>query len=235
MIRRIIAQHQHGPVEQVLVRWKMLDQPVLGKQPESHGRIAQGQAGQGVGNVGPFRGVGLEKFAPGRGIEKQVPDLHHGAGRSAGVRHLDQLAPGHLHPGGGICVMGTGHQAEPGHRSNGRQGLAAESETGNGKQVVLGENLAGGIPLDGQQCLVPGQTGAVVRHPDQRFPPVVHLHGDAGGTGIDAVFHQLLDHGCRPLHHLAGGDLVGQNIRQNPDHSGILFYKPQQELRIPGT
>ena len=32
---------------------------------------------------------------------------------------------------------------------------------------------------------------------------------DAGGAGVHTVFQQLLDHRGRPLHHLAGGDLVG--------------------------
>ncbi len=30
-----------------------------------------------------------------------------------------------------------------------------------------------------------------------------------GGPGVDGVFHQLLGHAGGPLHHLAGGDQVG--------------------------
>ena len=35
------------------------------------------------------------------------------------------------------------------------------------------------------------------------------LHHDGGGPGVDGVFHQLLYNGGGPLHHLTGGDQIG--------------------------
>ena len=39
-----------------------------------------------------------------------------------------------------------------------------------------------------------------------RHATVLCFYGDLGGTGVHGVFKELLDHGGRPLHHLAGGD-----------------------------
>ena len=50
---------------------------------------------------------------------------------------------------------------------------------------------------------------AVIGDPEEGHAAVPDLHGDLGGSGIHGVFQQLLDHGGRTLHHLAGGDEVG--------------------------
>ena len=35
---------------------------------------------------------------------------------------------------------------------------------------------------------------------------------DAFGTGIQCVFDQFFDHGCRPFDHFTGGDLIDEGI-----------------------
>ena len=59
--------------------------------------------------------------------------------------------------------------------------------------------------------------GAVIAHPDQPNAALLHLDGDAGRAGIQAVFQQLLDYGGRTFDHLAGGDLTDQLRRQPLD------------------
>ena len=54
-----------------------------------------------------------------------------------------------------------------------------------------------------------GHTAAVVRDPQEGHAAVPDLNGDLGGTGIHGVFQQLLNNGGRPLHHLTGGDQIG--------------------------
>ena len=53
-----------------------------------------------------------------------------------------------------------------------------------------------------------GDAAAVVRHPDQAHAAPLDLHHHRRGAGVDGVFHQLLDHAGRALHHLAGGDQI---------------------------
>ena len=45
---------------------------------------------------------------------------------------------------------------------------------------------------------------AVVRHADEAHAAVANFHGNGGGAGIQCVFHQLLHHAGRTLHHLTG-------------------------------
>ena len=50
---------------------------------------------------------------------------------------------------------------------------------------------------------------AVVRHPQEGHAAVPDFDGYLGCTGIHSVFQQLLDHAGRTLHHLTGGNEVG--------------------------
>jgi hypothetical protein len=46
---------------------------------------------------------------------------------------------------------------------------------------------------------------------------VVKLHFDPGRTGVEGIFHEFLHDRSRTLNHLAGGDLIGNTIRQDAD------------------
>ena len=54
-----------------------------------------------------------------------------------------------------------------------------------------------------------GHAAAVVRHPQKGHASVPDLDGHLGGSRVHGVFQQLLDGAGRPLHHLTGGDQVG--------------------------
>ena len=51
-------------------------------------------------------------------------------------------------------------------------------------------------------------------------PPCCDRHVDAGGAGIDGVFHQFLHDAGRPLDDLARGDLVDQGLGKLVDGHG---------------
>ena len=55
----------------------------------------------------------------------------------------------------------------------------------------------------------------VIADTDEAAPTVAQRHLDAGGAGIDGVFHQLLHRRGRPLHHFAGGDAIDDRGRQH--------------------
>ena len=61
---------------------------------------------------------------------------------------------------------------------------------------------------EGGLAVLPGDTTAIVGHPDEGHAALLDLYGNGGGPGIDGVFHQFLHHGGRTLHHLTGGDQV---------------------------
>ncbi len=56
-------------------------------------------------------------------------------------------------------------------------------------------------------------THAVVRHPDKGLAAFFHFDNNAGGFGIQRIFHQFLNHRSRPLNNLTGSDFVGQVFR----------------------
>ena len=63
---------------------------------------------------------------------------------------------------------------------------------------------------------------AVVAHADELAAGIAEIHRDLGGLRIQRVLHQLLHHGRRALHHLAGGDLVHEVLGEqlDPAHAG---------------
>ena len=73
------------------------------------------------------------------------------------------------------------------------------------------------MALKGQQGVVAVHAVAVVGDADQLAPAGFDLDADAVGAGIERVLQQFLDHRGRPVHHLAGGDLVGNLVRKNAD------------------
>ena len=65
------------------------------------------------------------------------------------------------------------------------------------------------MPLEAEQRIVPAHPGAVVGYANQAAPARPDFNGDFLGLGIQGVFHEFLHDAGRPLHHFAGGDLVG--------------------------
>ena len=58
---------------------------------------------------------------------------------------------------------------------------------------------------------------AVVAHANAPHAGLLDLYADGRRPGIEAVFQQFLNDGGRALHHLSGGDLIGDEVRQRPD------------------
>lgn len=59
---------------------------------------------------------------------------------------------------------------------------------------------------------------AVVYHLHQGAAGIAYHDADLCGFGVDGVLRQLLDHGGRPLYHLAGSYLVGNGVGKEPDN-----------------
>ncbi len=64
-------------------------------------------------------------------------------------------------------------------------------------------------------------TAPIVRDPDKGYPAILNLHRDSISPRVNGVFHQLLHHTGRPLHHLTRSNLIYRLMIQNIDLSHI--------------
>ena len=189
-------------------------------QMERHVEARQRQALDHFLQVIEFGFFGLEKLAPRRGVEEQVAHFHRGADRVRGGLHAGRHVPafGFDLPGL-IGVAGAGRQGQARHGADRRQGLTAEPEAHDLLEVFQVANLAGGVTGQGQRQVIGRNAAAVVAHPQQLDAALLDVDINALGTGVEAVFQQLLDHRSRALDHLTGGNLVRQSRAEQLDAS----------------
>ena len=115
---------------------------------------------------------------------------------------------------------------QPGGGADAGQRLAAEAEGGDPHQGGVVE-LGGAVPLHGEREVVGGHAVPVIDHLDAVDAAALEADRDAGGAGVERVLDQFLDHGGRPLDHLAGGDAVDQAFREQADSRHGSVYRGQ--------
>jgi hypothetical protein len=214
--REVLAQHFQGAGLPVGNGKTPRYLAVVGKG-EGAFRMGQGQAAQGLVAMAVFGGGSLEEFAPGRGIEEQVPGLHHGApAQGGGLGRPQQAVQGTDPPGVGLAP-GAAADRHPRHGGDAGQGLAAEAQADHPLQVPQAGDLAGGVAGQGQGQVIRADAGAVVRHPDQLDAAFLQVHPDIPGARVQAVLQQFLEGRGRPLHHLAGGNLGDEQVGKEVD------------------
>jgi len=180
-------------------------------QIERHIKTCQRQALDHFLQVIEFGLFGFEKFAPCRGVEKQVAHFNRGAHRMR-----SRLNPGRhvaafgLDLPGLIGTTGARGQGQARHGTDGSQRLTAKAQAHHPLKVFQITNLAGGVTGQRQRQVVAGNTAAIVTYPQQLDPGLLHVHINALGTRIEAVFQQLLDHRSRAFNYFARSDLVSQ-------------------------
>jgi len=145
------------------------------------------------GDVRELGLLGLEEFSPRRSVEEEIADGDGGSGGQTGILDAEDVASGDLDQGSGCFFRRAGFEGKAGDAGDRRQRLAAEAEGGDGKQVVGGAELAGGVTLEGEQGVVLDHAVAVVGDTDELAAPGLDLDADAGGPGVDRVFEQFLD------------------------------------------
>ena len=230
------AQPRHpGGAQGVVVPGRQLvDHFLVVAEAEAGLEFAQGDPPEHLFQVVEFGFLGAQETAPGRRIEEQVAHGHGAAARVRGGRHgRRHVAPFHGNlPALGLVAAVAG-QAQPRHRTDRRQRLAPETEGADRLQVFEAADLAGGVAGQGQRQVILVDAAAVVAHPDQLGAALLHIHGDLAGAGVERVFQQLLKHRGGALHHLAGGDLVGEPGIQpmNLCHRELSLLKPGCAVR----
>ena len=83
-------------------------------------------------------------------------------------------------------------EQQPRNCGDRRQSFAAKAQGSDGKQVVGGFELAGGMALERQQRIVVGHPVTVVGHADHALPALLDLDARAVRARIERVFEQLL-------------------------------------------
>ncbi len=190
---------------------------VAQSEPRVHG--GQSRLAHRVDDVPELGFLRAQEFSAGRGVVEEIPNLDgsaHRVGRGKGLR--SRLPEGNLHPFAGSGRSGGKGQA--GDRGDAGQGLSPEAQGGDAAQILGGGDLAGGVGGQDQRCIFRADAGTVVPDPDPPGAPPLHLDLDPARPRIEAVLDQLLDHRGGALHDLAGGDLVGEVLRQATDGHG---------------
>ncbi len=109
------------------------------------------------------------------------------------------------------------------HGGDRRERLAAEAERRERIDVVHGRNLAGGMAVESHARVDGRHAAAVVDDLYQVFAAVAEVDLHTPGTGVDGVFHHLLHDRRRAVDHLAGRDLVGDDLGQKSDAVGHVI------------
>ena len=176
---------------------------------EGNVRVAQGQMLHQPRHGGRLGAVLFHKFQSGGGVIEEVCHPDGGSLRRALLPdrlHMSALAvEGRAH---GV-LRAAGQHVHPADGGNGRQSFPPEAQCADSGKILRRAELAGSMAQKRGGQLLRRDTAAVVRHPDQAHAAPLDLHHNGGGTGVNGVFHQLLDHGSRALDHLAGGDEIG--------------------------
>ena len=91
------------------------------------------------------------------------------------------------------------------------------------------------MPLKAEQRVVSVHAGTVVGHADEAASTGLDLDGDARRPGVERVFDQFLYHAGWTLHHLAGGDLVGDDFWKQMDGTHATAPLYGQHLAAPSV
>ncbi len=103
------------------------------------------------------------------------------------------------------------------------QRFAAKPKRGDGGEISRRADLAGGVPFQRKQRVIPIHPAAIIDHANKRNPAAPDAHFDFARAGIDAVLDQLFYDRGRPLDHFAGGHLAGKDFRQQANAAHIEF------------
>ena len=99
-------------------------------------------------------------------------------------------------------------------RRDAGQRFAAEPERVDRGEIVGALNLARGVTLEREPRILRAHPFAVVLDAHEPLAAQLDVDLDAPRAGVDGVFDELFDDRCRPLDHLAGGDLIGEIGRE---------------------
>ena len=182
----------------------------------------EGEPGSDLETVPEFRCLRAQEFQSGRNRMEEIAHLDQRSFRAAARGDAQDAAAVGLQARASRCAALAGLDPQARDRGDARQRLAAEAEGRHTREILDRGDLAGGVPLDREEQIVPGHAAAVVADPDQPLAGMCQFDGDLSGAGVDAVLEQFLERGGRALHDLAGGHPVDRLLGEDPDAVALL-------------
>ena len=163
------------------------DAPIV-TQFKAHIGSAEGLALNHLLGMIKFGLLGAKKFAPGRGVKEQIPDLDRATSRVGGRLQLDLLGlPRHADTGAGGATAGITRQAQARHRGDTGQRFTPKTEGADGLQIIDRGNFTGGVATQGQRQILDGNTATVIPHPDQARTATLQVNVHFAGSRVQAV------------------------------------------------
>jgi len=111
-------------------------------------------------------------------------------------------------------LRGTADQFHVGDRGDGRQRFAPKAHRGHPFKFQQVADLARGMALERQWQFARWDTQTIVFDHDSPNTTAAQAQHDVACTGVQCVVQEFPNHRSRPLHHLAGGNLTDEFIRQ---------------------
>ena len=202
-----------------------------------HRRVGQRRQRQEMLDVAALSLRCAQELAPRRQVVKQRTHFDRRAAGVAGRFHRANLSGVNVdaRPLARLVAARERGERHAAHAGNAGDRLPAKAHRGDRGQVLRHLNLAGRVPLEAKQRVVTVHAGTVVGDADEAAATGLYVHGDVCGPGVEGVLDQFLHHAGRALHHLAGGDLVGDNFWKETDgtHAAPPLYG--QRLAAPSV
>jgi hypothetical protein len=133
-----------------------------------------------------------------------------------------------------ILFKGAGEDVHAADAGDAGQGFAAKAQRRDARQVGVGGDFGGRVPLQGVEGVRAGHADAVIAHANQ--PPAAHLRFDfdARCARVNRVLDEFLQRGGGAFHHLACGDAVDQLLVQRAYRAAFRARAHRQEYTLHG-
>ena len=166
-------------------RRKVEHVPLVRHETECNLSMCQCTKCDDVFDVRHFGLPGPEKLAPGRQIEKQVPDFDDCSFGGSDIVHRHNSSTGHLNRRAAECAAFPRRQRKPRHCRDAGDGFTPKTERMDVIQVFGTGNLARGVAFQCQQRVIAAHPAAVVRHLHARSAAVLDDNGDVLRPGVE--------------------------------------------------
>ena len=214
---KLISGEAANAFQSLLRARQMESDSSIANQGECHPRISDRVGAELLLDMGIFRGLRPQEFTARRHIEKQRSHLNDRAGSSAMVLHSHEFAAHDFDFRAAQRLSLARGQAKAGNAGDAGQCLAAKTKGFDGRQILLGAYLAGGMAFNAQQGVLTIHSDTVIRDANQRRPSALDLDSHMRGSSIQTVFHQFTNHSSRPFHDFSSCHLAGECVGENAD------------------
>ena len=220
---KLPPQHRVGSAAQLTIAGGDVLQLAFPDEFDADLRVAERHVPYVICHKSALAGVLFKELHAGGGVVEQILHPDGGAHSTGGRLPALLLAAGDAVASGKLVHLGAGEQLYPRYAGNGSQCLAPEPQRMDAVQVIWLFNFAGGVADEGRWDILGINTGAVIADLNQLYAAGLDADGDLRCAGVNGVFQQFLDHRCRALHHLTGGDQLRSMLIQNMDDCHSLF------------